>query len=121
MAGAARRLIEEFWRIQDDGDYRRLVPLFAEDAVLEDPVFGTFRDRTAIADFMARMVEEMRTRGVHFTAEEIQGDERVAWARWTMHGPAGPRPGVGIYLVENGRLVYYRDYLDPPRRSAPGS
>lgn len=119
MAGAAQELIERFWRIQDGGDYRQLVDLFAEDARLEDPIWGVFEGREAIAGFMARMVEEMGARGVHFTADEIRGDEQVAWARWTMHAPGGRRGGVGIYRVERGKLAYYRDYLDPPAASPP--
>ena len=43
MPGEAQRVIGEFWRIQDDGDYTRLVDLFAEDALLEDPDLGAVR------------------------------------------------------------------------------
>ncbi len=118
MAGEAQRVIEDFWRIQDGGDYRLLVDLFAEDARLEDPIWGVFEGREAIAGFMAKMVDEMRGRSIHFTADEIRGDDHVAWARWTMHGPEGTRGGVGIYRVEGGKLVYYRDYLDPPASAA---
>lgn len=119
MAGAAQKLIERFWQIQDGGDYRQLVDLFAEDARLEDPIWGVFEGREAIAGFMAKMVEEMGRRGIRFTADEIAGDDRVAWARWTMHSPEGRRGGVGIYRVEAGRLTYYRDYLDPPAADPP--
>lgn len=117
MPGAAQRLIEEFWRIQDGGDYRLLVDLFAEDARLEDPIYGVFEGREAIRGFMAKMVDEMGGRDIRFTADEIRGDDEVAWARWTMHAPAGTRGGVGIYRVQDGRLVYYRDYLDPPAKA----
>ncbi|MFN7174577.1 MAG: nuclear transport factor 2 family protein [Thermaurantiacus tibetensis] len=117
MPGAAQRVIEEFWRIQDGGDYRLLVDLFAEDARLEDPIYGLFEGREAIRGFMAKMVEEMGARQIRFTADEIRGDDEVAWARWTMHAPEGTRGGVGIYRVRDGRLVYYRDYLDPPAKA----
>ena len=33
MAGQAQRVIEKFWQIQDDGDYTKLAPLFAENAI----------------------------------------------------------------------------------------
>ncbi len=59
MPGEAQRVIEEFWRIQDAGDYTRLAPLFAEDAFLEDPIWGQYRGREAILGFMTKMVEEM--------------------------------------------------------------
>lgn len=112
--GEAQRVIEQFWQIQDEGDYTRLAPLFAEDAVVEDPVWGTHRGREAILGFMTTMVKEMGERKIHFTVDEIFGDDHACWARWTMHSPAGSHGGVGIYKVEGGQLTYYRDYVDPP-------
>jgi limonene-1,2-epoxide hydrolase len=114
MPGEAQRVIEEFWRIQDEGDYTKLAPLFAEDALLEDPVWGTHKGRDAILGFMTTMVKEMGTRQINFTVDEICGDDHAVWARWTMHSPEGSRGGVGIYKVANGQLTYYRDYMDPP-------
>jgi ketosteroid isomerase-like protein len=116
--GEGQRVIEEFWRVQDSGDYTRLVELFAEDAVLEDPIWGRYEGRDAIGGFMALMVKEMGERKVHFTADEICGGDEGVWARWTMHSPAGTRGGVGIYKVKDGRLTYYRDYLDPQAATA---
>ena len=69
MAGQAQRVIEKFWQIQDDGDYTKLAPLFAENAILEDPIWGTYRGRDAILSFMTKMVDEMSDRQVHFTAQ----------------------------------------------------
>ncbi len=115
MAGQAQRVIEEFWRIQDDGDYTKLAPLFADDAILEDPIWGRYEGRDAILGFMTTMVKEMGERKVHFTVDEICGDDHAVWARWTMHmDGAAPRGGVGIYKVEGGKMTYYRDYMDPP-------
>ena len=114
MPGEAHRVIEQFWRIQDDGDYTKLVDLFAEDAFLEDPIWGQYRGREAIMGFMTTMVKEMGDRKVHFTVDEICGDDHAVWARWTMHMEGQPpRGGVGIYKVEGGKMTYYRDYLDP--------
>ena len=92
MAGQAQRVIEEFWRIQDAGDYTKLAPLFAEDAFLEDPIWGQYRGRAAILGFMTTMVEEMAGRKVHFTVDEICGDDHAVWARWTMHMEGAPSP-----------------------------
>jgi len=114
MSGEAQRVIERFWRIQDAGDYTKLAPLFVEDAIFEDPVWGTYRGREAILGFMTTMVKEMANRQIHFTVDEIFGDDHAVWARWTMHSPEGSRGGVGIYKVANGQLTYYRDYMDPP-------
>lgn len=112
MAGDAEQTIRRFWEIQNDRDYTRLVSLFAEDAVLEDPIYGTFRGRDAIAGFMAKMNQEMAGQGIHFTLMELAGDDHAAWAQWIAHTPAGDREGVGIYRVRNGELTYYRDYMN---------
>ena len=48
MMKDAKEIIETFWRIQDEGDYTKVVDLFADDAVLVDPFFGTFEGRSAI-------------------------------------------------------------------------
>jgi limonene-1,2-epoxide hydrolase len=113
MPGEAQRVIEQFWKIQDSGDYTQLVELFAEDALLEDPVYGTYRGRAEIHAFMSKMVAEMGERKIHFTIDEICGDDHAVWSRWTMHSPAGTRGGCGVYKVANGKLTYYRDYMDP--------
>ncbi|MEL7190490.1 MAG: nuclear transport factor 2 family protein, partial [Pseudomonadota bacterium] len=98
-SGEAQRVIEEFWRIQDEGDYTKLAPLFAQDALLEDPIWGRYEGRDAILGFMTTMVKEMSERQIHFTVDEICGDTHAVWARWTMHSPDGSRGGVGIYKV----------------------
>lgn len=118
MAGEAQDVIEQFWRTQDAGDYRLLAPLFAKDALLEDPIWGRYEGREAILSFMTTMVKEMSERKIHFTVDEINGDDHTAWARWTMHAPEGTRGGVGIYKVRGGQLTYYRDYIDPPAEDA---
>ena len=112
MSRTAQETIEKFWQIQDKGDYTQLVPLFAKHAVLEDPFFGRFEGREAIAGFMAKMVEEMGSRETHFTVKEIAGGGEVAWARWIAHTPAGDKQGCGLYRVEDGLMTYYCDYMN---------
>ena len=114
MSGDAEDTLRRFWAIQDDGDYARLATLFAQDAELVDPVFGTFRGGEAIAGFMARMNDEMRKAGASFRLEELAGDDHTAWAQWTATTSRGPRTGVGVYRVRDGRITYYRDYMDAP-------
>lgn len=108
----AQETIELFWKTQDAGDYTKLVPLFAEDARLEDPFFGQFEGREAIAGFMAKMVEEMGSRKTHFTVKEIAGGGDIAWARWVAHTPHGDVEGCGLYRVREGLLTYYCDYMN---------
>ena len=41
---SANEVIKRFWKIQDEGDYTKVIDLFSEDALFEDPVYGTFKD-----------------------------------------------------------------------------
>lgn len=114
----AKETIAEFWRLQDSGDYTQVVHLFAEDALFVDPVYGTFQGRAAIGEFMAKMVQVMTERKMHFTLEALAGaggegdDEGAVWAQWIAHGPEGKVEGCGLYKVRNGQLTYYRDYMN---------
>lgn len=113
VLNSAQMVIEEFWSIQDSGAYTKLGPLFSEDALFVDPLYGEFRGREAISKFMVKMEDVMGGRNIYFKVNEIQGENSVAWARWTMYLDDQPsRSGVGIYKVENGLISYYRDYLD---------
>ena len=115
MTRTAKETIEEFWRIQDEGDYTAMVKLFSPDAVLVDPFFGTFEGREAIQAFMEKMNEEMATRETHFVVREIDGGGDVAWAQWRAKTPAGDVEGCGLYRVKDGKMTYYKDYMNAPR------
>lgn len=117
MPGQAFDVLERFWAIQDARDYTALVDLFAEDAVLEDPIYGAYRGRAAIMSFMTKMNDEMTKRGVSFDLLELCGDHETAWAQWVAHTPAGDRRGCGVYKVRDGRMVYYRDFMDPVQKA----
>ena len=113
MSGA-KEIIETFWRIQDEGDYTKVVDLFAEDAVLVDPFFGTFKGKAAIGEFMKKMNAEMGARQTSFVVREIDGGGDVAWAQWTAKTPAGEIDGCGLYRVRDGLMTYYKDYMNAP-------
>ena len=113
----ALETIELFWEIQNAGDYTQVVKLFSADAVLEDPIYGRFEGREAIAGFMAKMVEEMGARKTRFTLKEVAGGGEVAWARWIAHTPKGEIEGCGIYRVVDGDMTYYCDYMNGPKPS----
>ena len=112
MNRSAEETIRTFWEIQNAGDYTAVVPLFADHAVLEDPFFGRFEGKEAIAGFMAKMVDEMSARETRFTVREIAGGGDVAWARWVAHTPRGEVEGCGLYRVEDGLMTYYCDYMN---------
>ena len=114
MPGDAEDTLRRFWTIQDQGDYAALAELFADDAVLVDPVFGTFEGAQAIAGFMAKMNGEMVKAGASFRLTDLAGDDHVAWAQWEATTARGPRTGVGVYRVSAGRITYYRDYMNAP-------
>lgn len=108
----ARAVVEKFWQIQDEGDYTALVELFAEDALLEDPVYGNFDGREAIRGFMEKMNVEMKDRDIDFVANVIAGAGDVAWCQWTARTPAGDIEGCGLYRTRDGQLTYYKDYMN---------
>ena len=115
--GRAKEVIEQFWGIQDEGDYTKVVDLFSEDAVLVDPFFGTFKGKVAITEFMKKMNEETASSGTTFIAREIAGDNEVAWAQWTAQTSAGELEGCGLYRVKDGLLTYYKDYMNAPTKT----
>ncbi len=112
--GDAYETIRRFWTIQDGGDYSQLGELFAEDAVLVDPVYGTFTGSEAIVGFMTLMNSEMAKAGASFSLLELAGSGDTAWAQWKAVTNRGDRFGVGIYRVRDGKLTYYRDYMNEP-------
>lgn len=113
MAGDAYDTIKRFWEIQDDGDYSALSELFADDAELVDPVYGTFVGGEAIAGFFTKMNTEMAAAGATFRLVDLAGDDHTAWAQWEATTNKGERQGVGIYKVRDGRLTFYKDYMNP--------
>ena len=113
MPGDAHETIQRFWDTQDAGDYTATVALFAEDAVLVDPNYGTFEGREAIGGFMATMNDAVAATEGSFRLLELAGDDTAAWARWQWTSTRGTREGVGIYRVRDGQISFYRDYLDP--------
>lgn len=112
MSGDAFDTISRFWEVQDAGDYTATSELFAEDALFEDPIYGTFTGRSAIAEFMAKMNAVVGAQGGAFRATRIEGDDATAWAQWEYTSPDRTMSGVGIYRVADGHITYYRDYVD---------
>ena len=112
---SAKEIIETFWKIQDEGDYTKVVNLFSNDAILVDPFFGTFEGKIEIGRFMEKMNEEMASRETSFVVREIDGGGDVAWAQWTAHTPNGDIEGCGLYRVKDGLMTYYKDYMNAPK------
>ena len=64
----------------DHGDAEAVVRCFAEDAVLDSPVLGTFEGHAGIRDFASRTARLLREEGVQFRhvvsnlAVDVEGD-----------------------------------------------
>ncbi|MEH6660403.1 MAG: nuclear transport factor 2 family protein [Parasphingorhabdus sp.] len=110
----AKALIETFWDLQDGHDYSKLIPLFADDAVFEDPVIGRVEGIEAISALLHHLTKELADKKMHFEVLEIAGDEHVAWSRWLWKRPDGDIEGVGLYRVADGKLTSYRDCYAVP-------
>lgn len=114
----AAEVLTRFWAIQDEGDYERLAELFAADAELVDPMFGTFRG-PEIPAFFQRMNDEIAALGVRFRLLELAGSGEVAWARWEAVGAGAPRTGVGLYRTSGGYITFYQDVIERIPKSHP--
>ena len=110
----AKEVIEEFWRIQDGHDYTKMIHLFADDAVFEDPSIGRVEGKDAIEKLLAGLTKELAEKKMHFEILEIVGDDSVAWSRWLWKRPDGDLEGVGLYKVQDGKLTSYRDFYAVP-------
>jgi steroid Delta-isomerase len=106
-------LVRRFWDIQDAGArYTGLVPLFADDAVFEDLVYGRFDGIDAIRGYLGKMEQEMPDGGITFHLVDAAGDESVAWSQWTCRFPNGDVPGWTLHLVRDGLFTLDADYFD---------
>lgn len=110
----AKQVIEKFWSVQDGHDYTKLIPLFADNAIFEDPAIGRIEGKENIATLFARLTQELADKKMHFEVLEIAGGETIAWARWLWKRPDGDLAGVGLYKVQNGKLTSYRDFYPVP-------
>jgi steroid Delta-isomerase len=108
----AEALLRNFWHLQDSGDYSLLAPLFADDAVFTDLIYGRMEGGKAITDYMALMKTEMPARGVTFELVDAAGDETVAWSQWWCHFPNGAVPGWTLHTVRDGQFTLDADYFD---------
>lgn len=111
---SAKQVIETFWKIQNDHDYTRLSPLFADDAIFEDPSIGKVEGKPAIDKLLAELTKQLADKKMHFEVLEIAGDEHVAWSRWLWKRPDGDVEGVGLYKIANGQITSYRDFYTAP-------
>ncbi len=111
----AEALMREFWHLQDSGDYSLLAPLFADDAVFVDPIYGHIVGGTAISEFMTLMKTEMPALGVTFELVDAVGDTNVGWSQWWCHFANGSVPGWTLHTFRDGQFTYDADFMDSAR------
>jgi steroid Delta-isomerase len=109
---SAADLVKKFWQIQDEGDYTKLSPLFSDDAVFTDIIYGDMVGGKAIADYMVLMKSEMPAKGVTFELVDWAGDSTVAWSQWWCHFPNGKIPGWTLHTVRGDQFTLDSDYFD---------
>ena len=108
----AEAVLRKFWELQDCGDYALLAPLFADDAVFTDLIYGRMEGGKAITDYMALMKTEMPAQGVTFELVDAAGDESVAWSQWWCRFPNGAVPGWTLHTVRDGQFTLDADFFD---------
>ena len=108
--GEAKEVVERFWGIQNEGDCTEVNNLFAENAILVDPLFGTLEGKHKIAEFMKKMNEETISSETSFRTTEIAGDNEVTWAQWIAIPPAGELEGCGLHRVKDRLNLLQRLY-----------
>ena len=89
------------------GDQERWLSLFADDAVLEDPIFGSFDGTEAITGFFAKMNEVVPKAGCVFEAVEIQGGDTSAWCKWVAKYDDGRRVDGGEGRIRETHPRYF--------------
>ena len=112
MPGTAADVIRRFWEIQNAQRYTELVPLFADDVVFCDPLYGRLDGRAALTDFMGEMERVVPQTGAAFDLVDFDGDDTCAWSRWVMRTTGGALAGQSLYRVRNGRITFDADYFD---------
>jgi ketosteroid isomerase-like protein len=110
--GAGLDLIHRFWDIQDAGRYTELAPLFADDAVFTDILYGEFHGRDEIAAYFARMEHEMPEIGATFELVDAAGDDTVGWSQWNCRFPTGSAPGWTLHTFRDGQFTLDADFFD---------
>ena len=110
----AKQLVEQFWQLQMTGNHVDMLPMFADDAVFEDPAIGRVEGKPAIAKLLAHLDKIFANTTMKFELREVAGEEHVAWSRWIWKRPEGDVEGVGLYRVEDGKFTSYCDFFAVP-------
>jgi hypothetical protein len=61
---------------------------------------------------MQKMNVEMDKAGASFSLVELAGSGDTAWERWKAGTNKGERSGVRVYRTRDGKITYYRDYMN---------
>jgi steroid Delta-isomerase len=104
--------LQQFWSLQNSGDYALLAPLFSDDAVFTDLIYGDSHGGAEIAAYMEKMKSEMPAYGITFELVDVAGDDTVGWTQWWCHFPNGRVAGWTLHTVRDGLLTLDSDFFD---------
>lgn len=102
----AHSVMSEFWALTNSNRFDETGKLFAEDAVLIDPIWGRYEGRDQIEKFLSSFVG---AGDGCCTLDRLVTDGNVGWGFWTLHGADGPQPWVGVYEITDGKISFYQD------------
>jgi steroid delta-isomerase len=107
------KLLKEYWAcIEQQQNYSEIQRFFAQDALLVDPIYGSFEGALSIGEFLQRVTIDMQDQNVTFTLVEYAAQGDVGWSRWSFHLPDGSqKDGVSIYRFLDSLIVLQRDYI----------
>jgi predicted SnoaL-like aldol condensation-catalyzing enzyme len=120
MAG----LIERFWELESSHRFAELAPLFSDDAVYYDPLYGKVTGRDGIARFATNIGEVVGAAGLRTRIVDIAEDADCGWARFAMTVGDSPEiTGESMYRIAAGQITAAIDQFDSLayRSAFPGS
>ena len=125
----ARQHVEHFWRLTQEGQFSKTVPLFASDAVLNDALYPSpFSGITAIETHMLNMEKVFPVGKLQFILEDLSASaDYKASARWRVETKRTGfvlSSGISWYSMQemkDGELVFSEvfDVPEPSFKIAP--
>jgi len=110
-----KQVVERYFSTVNAGDWDGWLELFADNAVVIEPI-GTSTGIGALRDGVAALQKGYRSFHNHLEGMIIEGNRGVALTHIngvTRSGVAVELDVANVYLIENGKIVRQRNYLDP--------
>jgi ketosteroid isomerase-like protein len=108
-------VVEAYFRSANGGDWEGWADLFADDAILEEPI-GTVKGAAAIRAGTKVLTEGYRTFQNKLLSVIVDGEEAVAITHIsavTRGGAAVEVDAANVYRISGGKILHQRNYFDP--------